>query len=78
MEVSVTVKLVFEGAFRRHTDIFRLLGAQAAQFGADLREVKRGHLLIKFLRQRVDLIFILSFLRRPKLNLRERLVREGG
>ena len=65
------------GALLRQAEIFSLLVGKLGQLHADLFEVKSRDLLIEMLWQRIDLLLILALLR-PKLDLGERLVGEGG
>src|SRR5262245_6079435 len=73
--VPVIVRLV--RSFRRHADIVSLLLSELGEFGADLAEMQPCYLLVELLRQGVNLAFVGLWVG-PQLNLRQRLVGEGG
>lgn len=64
-----------ERAIRREREIIGLLLVKRCELHADLGEVKGRNLLVKMLRQRVNLAVILALLR-PEFDLRKRLVCE--
>ena len=64
-------------ALRGQAEIGGLLIRQLGELHADLVEVEGRDLFVEMLGQRIDLLLILALLR-PKLDLGERLVGEGG
>src|SRR6185437_3282247 len=72
----VTVELRLVRAFYRNPDVVRLALGKLCQLYADLFEMEPGNFFVQLLRQRVDvhLVRVLVF---PKIELRQRLVREA-
>src|SRR5262245_1192637 len=75
LSVAVVVELV--RALDRHADIICLVLLERGELGADLAEMEPRHLLVELLRQGIDLLLVLAGIG-PQLDLRQRLVGEGG
>src|SRR5262249_53847431 len=75
--VLIPLVVRLERPLARHADIFRLLVGELGQFGADLVEMQPRDLLVEMLGQGIDLLLVLARIG-PQLDLRQRLVGEGG
>lgn len=69
--------LRLERAFRRHTDIGGLFGAQLGQLDPDAAQVQAGDFFVQMLRQDVNVIAVVVSTG-PQLDLGQHLVGEGG